>query len=111
LHMDLADRLSNWAQSCIVTATSLLNNSLDNILDTIPVDIPTVILGPSTPMIPDAFKGTAVRMLAGTVPVDHESVFRAVRQGAGTRVLHRFSRKVYEYLTDPGDGAIGREKE
>jgi hypothetical protein len=34
-------------------------------------------------------------MLAGTVPLEKENVLKAVRHGAGTPVLHRFSRKSY----------------
>ena len=54
-----------------------------------------VMLGPSTPMVAEAFKHIPVHMLAGTVPIDKENVLKAIRHGMGTPVLQKFSRKSY----------------
>lgn len=88
-------KLKNWAQVLMLTSTSLLNNSTEEILANVGQTVKTVMLGPSTPMVPDAFEHLPVNMLAGTVPVNKEKTLKAVRHGMGTPVLHKFSRKVF----------------
>jgi uncharacterized protein (DUF4213/DUF364 family) len=55
------------------------------------------MLGPSTPMVAEAFRHLPVHMLAGTVPIDKQNVLKAVRHGMGTPVLQKFSRKSFLY--------------
>ena len=88
-------KLENWADVLFLTSTSILNNTSEKILGHAHPDIKTVMLGPSTPMIGPAFEHLAVHMLAGTVPIDKESILKAVRHGMGTPILHKFSRKSY----------------
>jgi uncharacterized protein (DUF4213/DUF364 family) len=89
------NKLKNWAQVLMLTSTSVLNNSTEEILVQAAEKVKTVMLGPSTPMVTDAFKHLSVHMLAGTVPVDKEMTLKAIRHGMGTPVLHRYSRKVF----------------
>jgi hypothetical protein len=49
-------------------------------------------------MVPEVFDHLPVTMLAGTAPVDREKVLQAVRNGAGTRMIQRYSRKVHANL-------------
>ncbi len=92
------DKLKNWAQVLLLTSTSLLNNSTEEILAHAGQNLKSIMLGPSTPMAAEAFKHLPVHMLAGTVPVDKEKTLKAIRHGMGTPVLHRFSRKVFHLL-------------
>jgi uncharacterized protein len=94
------NKLKNWAQVLLLTSTSILNDSTEEILANAGEKAKTVLLGPSTPMAADAFRHLPVAMLAGTVPVDKENTLKAVRHGMGTPVLHRYSRKVYLTLPD-----------
>ena len=89
------DNLENWAQVLMITSTSILNNSTEEILDHGGKNLKSAMLGPSTPMVADAFERLPVSMLAGTVPVDKEKTLKAIRHGMGTPVLHKHSRKVY----------------
>jgi hypothetical protein len=57
------------------------------------------MLGPSTPMVGQVFDNLPVHMLAGTVPLDKDNILKAVRHGAGTPILHKFSRKSYLSLS------------
>jgi hypothetical protein len=91
-------KLRDWADVLFLTSTSLLNQSTEEILNNVSASVRTVMLGPSTPMVPEAFAHLPVSMLAGTVPVDKENVLQAVRNGAGTRIIQRHSRKVYTKL-------------
>jgi hypothetical protein len=46
-------------------------------------------------MVAKVFEHLPVQMLAGTVPIEKDSILKAIRHGMGTPVLHRFSRKSY----------------
>lgn len=92
---DFYDKLQNWAEVLFLTSTSILNNSTEEILANAHGGVKTIMLGPSTPMVKKAFEHLPVHMLAGTVPLEKENILKAVRHGAGTPVLHRFSRKSY----------------
>ena len=92
---DFYDILSDWAEVLFLTSTSILNNTCEEILAQLGQDVKTVMLGPSTPLVAEAFAHLPVDMLAGTVPVDKEKVLRAIRHGQGTPVIQKYSRKVF----------------
>jgi uncharacterized protein (DUF4213/DUF364 family) len=92
---DFYKKLNSWADVLLLTSTSILNNSTEDILRHVGGQVKTVMLGPSTPMVGQVFDHLPVHMLAGTVPLDKDNILKAVRHGAGTPVLHRFSRKCY----------------
>jgi len=94
-------KLKNWAQVIMLTSTSLLNNSTEEILANVGKNVKSVMLGPSTPMVPEAFEHLPVHMLAGTVPLDKEMTLKAIRHGMGTPVLHKYSRKVFLGINPP----------
>jgi hypothetical protein len=93
-------KLQEWAQVLLLTSTSILNNSVEEILSHAGKDVKTAMLGPSTPIAADAFRHLPVAMLAGTVPIDKDKILKAVRHGMGTPVLHRHSRKVFLTLPE-----------
>lgn len=84
----------------MLTSTSILNNSTEEILTNAGEKLKTVMLGPSTPMVAEAFNHLPVDMLAGTVPIDKENTLKAIRHGMGTPVLHKYSRKIFLDLPD-----------
>jgi uncharacterized protein (DUF4213/DUF364 family) len=88
------DKLNRWAEALILTSTSLLNNTAEEILSHAGQATRTVLLGPSTPMVREAFTSLPVHFLAGTVPVDKEATLRVIRHGTGTPVIQKFGRKV-----------------
>jgi uncharacterized protein (DUF4213/DUF364 family) len=92
---DFYKKLENWADVLFLTSTSILNTGTEEILANAHARVKTIMLGPSTPMVAEAFDHLPVHMLAGTVPVDKEWLLKAIRHGMGTPVLHRFSRKSY----------------
>jgi len=89
------DRLAHWADALIMTSTALLNDTADELLNAVGPDTRVALLGPSTPLVADAFDGLPVHVLAGTVPVSREDILREVRHGKGTPALMKFSRKPY----------------
>ncbi len=92
---DFYHKLGNWAEVLLLTSTSILNQSTEEILANVSERVKTVMLGPSTPMAGKAFEHLPVHMLAGTVPIDKNLTLKAVRHGMGTPVLHKFSRKSF----------------
>ncbi len=89
------DSLAAWPDLLILTATSLLNGSLERVVGHVGEAVKVIVLGPSTPLVPAAFEGLRVDVLAGMVTVRTEGVLAAVRQGGGTPQLMPFCRKVY----------------
>jgi uncharacterized protein len=92
------ERLRDWADVLIMTSTALLGDTADDLLSAAGPRVRVALLGPTTPLAPEVFRGTGVEILAGMVPVDAEEVLRAVRHGAGTPELMRSSRKVYCFV-------------
>ena len=88
-------QLADWAQVLILTATSIVNNTMEDLLSHAGPQLETVVLGPSTPMLPEAFDHLPVHMLAGSAITDRGGALKAVRHGGGTRALKPFTRKVY----------------
>ena len=92
---DFYKKLNSWADVLLLTSTSILNNTTEEILSHLHKEAKTALLGPSTPMVAEAFAHLPVHMLAGTVPLDRDNIIKAVRHGMGTPVLHRFSHKSF----------------
>jgi len=92
---DLYKKLGNWAEVLLITSTSILNNTTEDILLMVGKDVKTIMLGPSTPMVGEAIEHLPVHMLAGTVVIKRDGVLKAIRHGAGTPVIHKYSRKSY----------------
>ena len=92
---DFYQKLSKWADVLLLTSTSILNNTTEEILSHLHEKVKVALLGPSTPMVSEAFAHLPVHMLAGTVPLDKDNIIKAGRHGMGTPVLHRFSRKSF----------------
>jgi hypothetical protein len=94
------DHLDGWADVLLITATSIINNSTEKILSHTGPNVKAILLGPSTPMLPEAFTHLPIHMLAGTAITDAASALKVVRHGGGARTLKPVSRKVYQ-LTVP----------
>lgn len=92
---DFYHKLSHWADAALITSTAILNNSLEEILGHLGKNVKAALLGPSTPMVVEAFSSwPEIKALAGTVPLETEAVLKMVRHGLGTPYLHRHSKKV-----------------
>jgi uncharacterized protein (DUF4213/DUF364 family) len=89
------EKLGNWAEALILTSTSIINNTIEEVLAHTNKKLKTVLLGPSTPMKAEAFEHLPVHLLAGMVPIEKENILKAIRHGSGTPVLKKFSRKSY----------------
>jgi uncharacterized protein (DUF4213/DUF364 family) len=78
----------------ILSATALVNRTLDDLLVFCRNAREVAILGPSTPLLPQVFAGRGVTLLSGVQVVDGERVLRLVSEGGGTRQLGSSVRKL-----------------
>ena len=92
---EFLDALEQWPDVLVVTAATLLNGSFERFADVLTPAARIVVLGPTTPMVPEAFAPYPIAMLGGMVVRTAEPVISAVRQAALTPALQQYCRKVY----------------
>lgn len=83
-------------QVLFITSSTLINRTLEKILSYCSNAREIVMVGSSTPLYPEAFKGTGITVLAGTrwLPTNREHILAGVSQGAGMKQLIRFGEKM-----------------
>ena len=86
---------SGTPAALILTSTSVIGGTTEELLSHLAPATPCALLGPTTPMIPEAFTHLPIHILGGTLPVDREGVLKAIRHGRGTKAIHRASKKIY----------------
>lgn len=74
----------------IITATTLLYDDLEDILNDLDAPRHVALLGPSTPMLPDLFAGTPVTQLGGVRIIDATQILHIVAAGSGTRAMRPY---------------------
>jgi hypothetical protein len=89
-----ADAVLPHCDVALITATTLINHTLDGLLALAGGAREVVLLGPSTPMALDVFVGTPVTVLAGVEVVDSEAILNIVSEGGSTREFGSAVRKV-----------------
>jgi uncharacterized protein (DUF4213/DUF364 family) len=81
-------------QVALITATSIINHTIDGLLAAVEQCREVVVLGASTPLVPTVFDGTPVTMLSGVVVREPEQALRVVSEGGGMRTFRRYCDKV-----------------
>lgn len=79
----------------IITSTSIINGTVSSLLAALGSCRSAVMLGPSTPLCPEAFAGTAITQLSGAYLLpDAGAAKEVVSQGGGTMILRPMLRFV-----------------
>jgi len=78
----------------IITATTLLNNTFEEIAAALGSPRSVALMGPSTPLLPDIFRDTPVTHLGGAVVADSAQVLQVISEGGGTPALRSYLRFV-----------------
>jgi len=78
----------------IVTATTLLNGTLEEVLNELGRPRHVALIGPSTPLCEEIFRGTPVTHLGGSAIVDGAAVLQVISRGGGTPDMRPFLRFV-----------------
>lgn len=73
----------------ILTGTSLITGTLDDLFASLGQPRGVLLLGPSAPLCPEVFAGTPLTQISGARVLDCDSVFRVVSEGGGTPLLKR----------------------
>jgi uncharacterized protein (DUF4213/DUF364 family) len=81
-------------QVALITATSIINHTIDGLLEAARECREVALLGASTPLLPEVFSTARVTLLSGVVVEDPERVLQVVSEGGGTRAFRPHVRKV-----------------
>ncbi|KXS40327.1 MAG: hypothetical protein AWU58_1958 [Methanohalophilus sp. T328-1] len=73
----------------IITGTTLLNNSLGPLMESVSQASNAILLGPTTPLYPEPFFEEGFTAVMGTRIDDAPTMLRIVSQAGGTKQLHR----------------------
>lgn len=87
----------------IITATSILNNTVEEVLNGLGSPRHVVVLGPSTPMCGEVFKGTPVNHLGGSALLDTGKIMQIISEGGGTPALRPYLRFINILLKNDGE--------
>jgi uncharacterized protein (DUF4213/DUF364 family) len=71
----------------IITGTTLINGTFDEITGALGNPRAAVLLGPSSPLCGEAFCGTKITHIAGSRVINAEAVLRIVSEGGGTMIM------------------------
>jgi uncharacterized protein (DUF4213/DUF364 family) len=81
-------------QVALITATSVINHTVDTLVGAARGCREVVLLGASTPLMAEVFTFEGVTMLSGVVVKSSEEVLRVVSEGGGMRQFSPYVRKV-----------------
>jgi uncharacterized protein (DUF4213/DUF364 family) len=81
-------------QVALITATSIINHSIDKLLTAAASCREVVVLGASTPLLPDAFRSENVTLLCGVVVNRPAELLQVVSEGGGMRLFSPYVNKV-----------------
>lgn len=71
----------------VITATSIINGTIDEIVTHCKNARQVCLVGLSTPLCPEVFKKYNITLLAGSVVKDAEAILRITSQGGGTMAM------------------------
>jgi uncharacterized protein (DUF4213/DUF364 family) len=83
-----------------ITAMTLLNRTFDELLALRRPGVPTLVVGPTTPLSPVMFEVGAT-ILSGAIVENSEAVLRALTQGANFHQLRQLGVRLVSMTTEP----------
>ena len=92
-----ADDAFSYLSECqvaLVTSTTIINSTIDKLLDAAGSCREVIMLGPSTPMIREVFMDTPVTILSGAVAREPEKIMQIVSEAGGMRIFKDHLNKV-----------------
>lgn len=89
-----AEQALRASQVALLTATALLNGTMDGLLRAASACREVAVLGASTPLLKQAFEGTCVTVLSGVLAREPQEILRVVSEGGGMRRFKGFVDKV-----------------
>ena len=102
-----APRMLPGCQVALITSSSIVNDTLGDLLKAASGLREVVMLGASTPLVPEVFSGTPVTWVCGVQVTDAESVLRTASEGGGMFRFRGSIKKVCLAMPRGGVGARG----
>ncbi len=81
------------ATVAIVTAVTLINKTFEEIMSLLERAREVILLGPSTPLVPEVFEDYPVTLLSGLLVKD-EAILRPISEAKGTKAFRPYVEKV-----------------
>lgn len=78
----------------VITATSIINHTIDEVLSYCKNAKEVCLVGPSTPLCPEIFRKYKITLLAGSVVENSELVLQIISQGGGAKSMKPVIRQV-----------------
>jgi uncharacterized protein (DUF4213/DUF364 family) len=94
LPAEKAYRLLPACRVAIITASALVNGTLDGLLEVCREVEQVALVGPSTALCPEVFRNTAVKLLCGAMVTEPERVLERVAAGEGMPAFKGMVEKV-----------------
>jgi uncharacterized protein (DUF4213/DUF364 family) len=88
-----AETILPQCQVALITATAIINQTIDHLLLLSAHCRDVVILGASTPLLPSVFTECNVTLLAGVIVRQAEGALRVISEGGGMRQFSPYVRK------------------
>ena len=85
-------------QIAIISSTTIINGTIDKILESTSRCREVIMLGASTPLLPIAFRRTPVTLLSGIVVTNPDQMLAIVSQGGGMRSFKHAITKVNRHV-------------
>jgi uncharacterized protein (DUF4213/DUF364 family) len=92
------ERILKECTVAIITATSIVNDTLEETLQRLENTRHVTILGPSTPLCEGVFRGTPVNHLGGSMVTDIKRVLQIISEGGGTPEMRPYLRFVNSFI-------------
>jgi len=74
----------------IITATTILTDTLEETLQALGQPRQVVLLGPSTPLCGEVFQDTPISLLGGSVVLDIPKIMQIITEGGGTPAMRPY---------------------
>lgn len=94
LPADAAMDILPECQVAVITSTSIINNTVDGILNACCNCRDVIMLGASTPLLPEVFAHTPVTVLSGIIVTHPENILDIVSEGGGMQLFKKISAKL-----------------
>lgn len=88
------ERILEECTVAIITATTLLNDTMEEVLNSLGSPRHVAVLGPSTPMCGDLFEGTKVNHLGGSALLNTKKIMQIISESGGTAAMRPYLRFV-----------------
>ncbi len=86
---DKASEVFPQSDVIIITGSTLMNNTIDHILDLIPDDKKVIMVGPTAGLYPDILFKHGINIIGSTRIIDADKTFQAISEGAaGYHLFH-----------------------